>query len=126
MKHVFGIFCTAVGLAAVLGAQTQDPAAKSAEARGSESVVTLTGCLKDEGNDRFSLTEEGAAAVPAGKTYRLLPSGGVDLKSHVGHKVEVKGTKAAKEPTEKGVAEDPSGLKVTAVKMVSQTCGAMK
>jgi hypothetical protein len=53
----------------------------------------------------------------------------VDLKAHVGHKVQLTGSKAGKagkEPTEKGVAEDPSTLKVTSVKMVSATCATAK
>ena len=96
MKHVFRALCVAAGLSAFLNAQTQDPPAKPA---GGTNPVTVTGCLQEEAAGRFSLTEEPTAAASAGKTYRLSASSGVDLKPHVGHKVQVSGTKAGKEPT---------------------------
>jgi hypothetical protein len=89
--------------------------------------------LKEEAAGRFSLAEENVTGTtggaPAGKTYRLSPSAGVDLKSHIGHKVEVSGTKAGKEPEAEHTDPkhvDPSMLKVTAVKMVSATCASTK
>ena len=120
MKHVFGALCVAAGISAFLNAQTQDPPSKPAE---DSSPVTVTGCLAEEAAGRFSLTEEASALAPSRKTFRLSASSGVDLKSHVGHKVEVTGMKAGKEPTAKVVEHpDPNMLKVTAVKMLSETC----
>ena len=52
--------------------------------------VTVTGCLKTMKHERgeFRLTQATGGDV---SEYELIPSKGVDLKSHVGHKVEVTG-----------------------------------
>ena len=128
MKHLFRALCVAAGLSALVSAQTQDPPAKPGDpGAGGTTPVMVTGCLQEEAGGRFSLTEEPTAAAAAGKTYRLSASSGVDLKPHVGHKVQVSGTKAGKEPTAKVVEhQDPNMLKVTAVKMLSETCPTVK
>ena len=126
MKHAFGALCAVVGLSAFLNAQTQDPPMKPADPAGAESAkaVTVTGCLQESGAGQFTLAEEAGAGTPA-KTYRLSPSSGIDLKTEVGHRVEVTGTKAGKEPTARVIEHpDPNMLKVTAVKQIATTCGA--
>jgi len=106
------------------------------KAKGKE--MTLTGCLKsgDEPNT-FMLTNVGGTAGKSAGEYELLPSGGVDLKAHVGHKVEVTGTHLSTAEAMKMEGEAKSGmtkkqakseearehhLKVTAVKHVSPSC----
>jgi hypothetical protein len=120
-----------MGLSAFLNAQTENPPAQPADPGFKESTVTVKGCLKEEAAGRFSLAEESATGTTggtsAGKTYRLSPSAGVDLKTHIGHRIEVTGTKAGKEPTSPTAEHmDPNMLKVTAVKMVSDTCASDK
>ena len=87
--------------------------------------LTVTGCLQkgDEANE-FSITGED------GKSYDLTSSS-VELSKHVGHKVTVTGTfKAesyAKEKGEKGANEkkeapEAGDIRVTSLKMVSDSC----
>jgi hypothetical protein len=126
MKRVLPALVVAAGFSALLNAQTQDNPSKPA---ADSPSVTVTGCLQEEDSGTFSLTEEGTAPASKGKTFRLTAAGGVDLKSHVGHKVQLTGSKAdkaGKEPTEKGVAEDPAMLKVSAVKPLSGSCSTVK
>jgi hypothetical protein len=85
--------------------------------------------LQEEESGTYRLTEEATVSPATGKTYRLMAASGVDLKAHVGHKVQLTGAKAAtagKEPTEKGVAEDPSMLKVSAVKPITGSCSTVQ
>jgi hypothetical protein len=126
MKKMLPVLVVAAGFSALLNAQTQDPGSKPAH---ESAPITLTGCLQQGESGTYSLTEEANAAASKGKTYRLTASSGVDLKAHVGHKVQLtgsKGARAGKDPTAKGVAEDPSMLKVTSVEMVSATCATGK
>jgi UDP-N-acetylmuramyl tripeptide synthase len=96
-----------------------------AQATGTGGKTTVTGCLQkgDEANE-FSITGED------GKTYGLRSSA-VDLSKHLGHKVTVTGTLKAEsyekekgeseEHEKKGVAE-AGDIRVTNLKMVSDTC----
>ena len=87
--------------------------------------VTVSGCLQngDEANE-FSITGED------GKNYDL-PSSSVDLSKHVGHKVTVTGTfkaesyakeKGEEEANEKKEAPEAGDIRVTNLKMVSDSC----
>jgi hypothetical protein len=87
--------------------------------------VTVTGCLQkgDEANE-FSITGED------GKNYDLTSSV-VDLSKHVGHKVTVMGTfkaesyekeKGENEANEKKGAPEAGDIRVTSLKMVSDSC----
>ena len=87
--------------------------------------LTVTGCLQkgDEANE-FSITGED------GKSYDLTSSS-VELSKHVGHKVSVKGTfkaesyakeKREKEANEKKEAPEAGDIRVTSLKMVSESC----
>jgi hypothetical protein len=98
--------------------------ATEANAAGKKSV-TVTGCLQkgDEAN-QFSITGED------GKNYDLT-SFAVDLGKHVGHKVTVTGTfkaesyekeKGEKEANEKKEAPEAGDIRVTSLKMVSDSC----
>jgi len=87
--------------------------------------TTVTGCLqKGDESDEFSITGED------GKTYGLRSSA-VDLSKHLGHKVTVTGTlKAESNEKEKGESEEhekkeaaeAGDIRVTNLKMVSETC----
>ena len=87
--------------------------------------LTVTGCLQkgDEANE-FSITGED------GKSYDLTSSS-VELSKHVGHKVTVTGTfkaesyakeKGEKEANEKKEAREAGDIRVTSLKMVSDSC----
>jgi len=87
--------------------------------------LTVTGCLQkgDEANE-FSITGED------GKSYDLTSSS-VELSKHVGHKVTVTGTfkaesyskeKGEKEANEKKEAPEAGDIRVTSLKMVSDSC----
>ena len=86
--------------------------------------LTVTGCLaKGHEKGEFELTH-----VTGGDAshYELLPGKGVDLASHVGHKVEVTGEKAseADEKGEKGTKKERphDHLKVTSMKHIDAKC----
>lgn len=62
-------------------------------------------------------------------SYRLIPEGKVDLKKHVGHKVEVTGKMAKKSSMTSMSKEQPSEMtghlqhfKVTSVREIAQSC----
>ena len=107
---VLGFYCTPTGFA------------KEKSAGGK---TTVTGCLqKGDEADEFSITGED------GKTYGLRSSA-VDLSKHLGHKVTVTGTlKAESYEKEKGESEDhekkeateAGDIRVTHLKMVSDSC----
>ncbi len=88
----------------------------------------MTGCLqKGDEADEFSVTAED------GKTYGLRSSA-VDLSKHLGHKVSVTGTlkaesyekekgeKEERERNEKKGATEAGDIRVTSLKMVSDSC----
>jgi hypothetical protein len=87
--------------------------------------TTVTGCLqKGDESDEFSITGED------GKTYGLRSSA-VDLSKHLGHKVTVTGAlkaesaekeKGESEEHEKKEAAEVGDIRVTNLKMVSDTC----
>jgi hypothetical protein len=87
--------------------------------------TTVTGCLqKGDESDEFSITGED------GKTYGLRSSA-VDLSKHLGHKVTVTGAlkaesaekeKGDSEEHEKKEAAEVGDIRVTNLKMVSDTC----
>ncbi len=151
-------FTVVCSLALVLYAQAPPPAqtpsqAPAAQAPPAQAPVaqapasaergstTLTGCLKAGAEpDSFILTNIGPAGSDTAQksapgelaktdvSYKLSADGGVKLKDHVGHKVEVTGTLAGKgftatppASTEKPKAE-MANLKVTAIKHISPSC----
>jgi hypothetical protein len=97
------------------------PAAFS-QAKSASEKTTVTGCLqKGDEPDEFSITGED------GKTYGLRSSA-VDMSKHLGHKVAVTGNlKAESYEKEKGENEEhekkeAGDIRVTNLKMVSDTC----
>jgi len=107
---VLGFYCTPTGFA---------------QEKSAGGKTTVTGCLqKGDEADEFSITGED------GKTYGLRSSA-VDLSKHLGHKVTVTGTlKAESYEKEKGESEDhekkeateAGDIRVTHLKMVSDSC----
>lgn len=174
MTRSFTATFMAVAFAAGLSAQTpypqtekQQPDKKATDTRTSKTV-TISGCLRegDEPNT-YVLTNVDASALPpqrgttpsetagtagaapaATTTVRLIGSSDINLKPHVGHKVEVtgmlvpQGEGAAKRPTgtagstptettsdttarERGKDKGAAGelrLNVRSLKHVSETC----
>jgi hypothetical protein len=54
--------------------------------------LTVTGCLKaGEAADTFVLTSAQSQGGPPAATYQLMGAEGVNLRDHVGHRVEVSG-----------------------------------
>ena len=90
-----------------------------AQARQTESkpkTVTITGCLQngDEANE-YAITGED------GKKYELT-SKQVALKDHVGHKVAVTGTVRHEREEDESKEGWAGQVRVTNLKMVSDTC----
>jgi hypothetical protein len=100
----------AVGLATA-GVSAQYPEQKPAEKSKSAQTVTIAGCVREGDTpnsfvlanvDASALAAPGATgtagAPPAGSpstamtTVQLVSSADIDLKKHVGHKVEISGT----------------------------------
>ena len=107
---VLGLYCTPAGVA---------------QSKSAGDKTTVTGCLqKGDEADEFSITGED------GKTYGLRSSA-VDLSKHLGHKVTVTGTlkvesyekeKGETEEHEKNEAAEAGDIRVTNLKMVSDSC----
>ena len=121
LRGVFGVSLILLPLA-VFG-QSGAAIGQSGSSMSSQDV-SATGCLqKGQETGGYYLTDE------TGKTWELMGSG---LSAHVGHKVTVSGTQvqASKshetkvESAEKAEAagNQHSDLKVTDVKMVSESC----
>ena len=121
LRGVFGVSLILLPLA-VFG-QSGAAMGQSGSSMSSQDV-SATGCLqKGQETGGYYLTDE------TGKTWELMGSG---LSAHVGHKVTVSGTQvqASKshetkvESAEKAEAagNQHSDLKVTDVKMVSESC----
>ena len=104
-----------LGSAALLGILLA-PAARADE-------VTVTGCLaKSSQEGSFELTH---ASGGDAETYALTAGEGIDLGPHVGHKVELAGSLAAK-PEGKSAGEGTkaadSALTVSSMKHVAAEC----
>jgi len=117
-------FATAVLLAAATalsaqqtnqqGSSTNTPDRNTpGQARRSEpnqAQQTFTGCLSSA-NNVFTLTVADPptpGATAQNTAFTLKPSGNVDLKSHVNHKVEVKGTAVSTDDAARVVEKSPA------------------
>jgi len=97
----------------------------SAQEKMAGGKTTVTGCLqKGDEPGEYSITGED------GKTYGLR-SKAVNLSQHLGHKVTITGTlrpesaekeKGEAEEHEKKEAAEAGDIRVTSLKMVSDTC----
>lgn len=141
MKGIFTAACLAAafGLAAGLGAQSTSSGEEKPGTKGTakEQTMTVTGCLSEAtgGTGEFLLSKLPAKATTSGTestaaTYRLIGGGKVNLKEHVGHKVQVTGKMAGEmgrgsgdQPSAsgQGTPEEPK-LNVTSLKHIASTC----
>jgi len=116
----------------VLAVAAQTP---STGTKGQGKEVSLTGCLqsgteantfilKNIGEQAAAGTERPAELAKAETEYRLIADANVNLKEHVGHKVEVTGTISGSRQERTGGSETHrmSNLKVKSLKQVSETC----
>jgi hypothetical protein len=102
----------------------------SAQTSSDQSQTSVQGCLAGSSGN-YTLTDK------SGTTYQLAGDTS-KLSEHVGHTVEVKGTKSASSPTSSGPTSTGPGstskagsmnqstLNVSSVNHVSETCGAAK
>ena len=170
--RILAAFSAAAWLSAVLAAQTpsQQPQPQApSQSRGAQNV-TVTGCIAAGPNNTYTLSGPApanepplgtTATTPAGNkvaktvTYTLVGDKSAELKSHVGHTVQVTGTEsapqAAAQVNEKSSGTSTAGtsgtasgsanpkvettaqaqivthqLTVGAVKMVSNNCTLLK
>ena len=101
------------------GGQDVPKATATQDSKAASQNVTMTGCIQ-AGSEAgtFLLADSSGAA----KTYSLMAGGNVDLKQHVGQKVEVSGTKVETKGGG-GAAKAPGdAIQVTSIKMVSNSC----
>lgn len=116
--------CAAAALTGIVGMSSTEPATA---AGGSRQTVSLVGCVQEtnpgtraDTGAPFLLTDvEGDVGTLVG----LRPAPGVDLASHVNHKIEVTGT--LYETAANGAERSPSippVLAVTAARLISTSC----
>ncbi len=92
------MYATALLLLLTAQSAGQGAATNASQSASSGSPIVVTGCLTSanvSGRDQFTLTTTDtnrAAGNVKTETYQLLPKSGIDLKSMVGHRVEVTGT----------------------------------
>ncbi|HXH06109.1 MAG TPA: hypothetical protein VNI83_05905 [Vicinamibacterales bacterium] len=125
MTRIVPATALAVAFTAVVGAQTPDPQKSKAQpSTAAEKTVTISGCLREGDQpgtfilanaDLSALRTEPSTGTPAGTTgstsatgtVRLIGTGGVNMKEHVGHRVEITGTLAP--ASERGQARGTTG-----------------
>jgi hypothetical protein len=95
--------------------------AQGAQAQQAPKEHSMTGCLKsgDQPNTYMVTDVEGKGPKTIG-----IVSSTPDLAPHVGHKIEITGTavSAMKAEKDKSVPKADHYMKVTAMKMISETC----
>jgi len=132
-KAIFAALCLSGTLAFATGASAQDSTANSDE-KGQKHTMTVTGCLREAPGaaGEYELTNAGGekgstAGSAATSTYKLTATSSVNLKEHVGHKVEIKGTMSGSEKSPTSTATSGmEKLEVTSLKHISPTCEAGK
>jgi|SRR5580692_1208063 hypothetical protein len=94
---------------------------QGAQAQEAPKEHSMTGCLKNgiEPNSYMITDVEGTGPKTIG-----IVSSTADLAPHVGHKIEITGTavSAMKAEKEKNVPKAEHYMKVTAIRMISETC----
>jgi hypothetical protein len=127
MKSMIIAACLAAGFGLATGvrAQTESPNSQKA-ATGKQQTIAVTGCLKQgTGSEgEFLLAKLPASSTGATTTFRLVGGGKVNLKDHVGHKVEVKGKmhETSAKPPAAASAPDEQKLTVTSLTHLADTC----
>jgi hypothetical protein len=94
------------------------PIVTHAQDNPDDSTQMVTGCLKKGSGNAYTLTDE------QGKMW-VLHSKTVQLGPHVGHTVSITGTipqKSKNENNQEGNTSPQNNLRVTNLKMVSETC----
>jgi hypothetical protein len=95
--------------------------AQGAQAQEAPKEHSMTGCLKNgtEPNTYMVTDVEGKGPKTIG-----IVSSTADLAPHVGHKIAITGTavSAMKAEKDKNVPKADHYMKVTAIKMISETC----
>ena len=95
--------------------QTQTPA------QATNQPVTVTGCLRaGEADETFVLTTAEAAGAGQAATYQLVGRPDLNLRSYVGHQVEVDGAVKSEQQTASTQPSRPTGTSGTA-KVETQT-----
>jgi hypothetical protein len=101
MRRIVSMSVLAVGLIAVTNAQ--EPARPGGDAPSTAKAIVVTGCVTGNAGSLMltnamaanSTARPGASAVGTSgiaSSYELSARAGLDLSSHVGHKVEITGT----------------------------------
>lgn len=133
MKMTFAALCASGALALASGAFAQAASSSNPEEKDMGKSMKVTGCLREApgATGEFELTnvtgdKSATAEKSAAGTYRLVAGGNVNLKEHVGHKVEITGTPdmSAGEKAPTSAASGQEKLKVTNLKHISPTCDA--
>jgi hypothetical protein len=127
MKMTFATLCLSGAVALAFGTLAQ--AQSSSDQKDMSKSMKITGCLREAAgaSGEFELTNvDKSGTSEKSDTYKLV-AGSVNLKDHVGHKVEITGTPdtgaGEKAPTS---TAGPEKIKVTALKHISPTCEASK
>lgn len=151
MKRMLALSFSVICGSGLVIAQSSATPPGQAEKKGQGGNITLTGCVAaGPSADQFLLTnavrsgpaskkevaQEKAAVGDKGMahpmSYTLMATADVNLKAHMGHKVEVMGTHDSASPGQQkaqakkeGTPSTPMGggtVKVASLKMVSATC----
>jgi hypothetical protein len=127
MKMTFAALCMSGALAFASGAFAQAASSSSPEEKDMGKSMTVTGCLVEAPGaaGEYELTNVTGKTATSEKStagsYKLVAGGNVNLKEHVGHKVEITGT-SEKASTSGAAGEEK--LKVTNLKHISPSCDA--
>ena len=125
MKRMITATCLAVAFGLAASAFAQNAASEQKTTATKQEMMTVTGCLREAGGEgEFLLAKLPASSTGATTTFRLVGGGKVNLKEHVGHKVEVKGKVLAKGAADPATSQAPDEqkLNVTALKHIAETC----
>ncbi len=110
-KSIFAILTIAFALTISMGSSAQD----------APKEHSMTGCLRaGTAPDTYMLSD-----LEKGPKTVGIVSSSVDLKGHVGHKVEITGTAVSEDAATKENKDVPKAahyMKVTAMKHVAPTC----
>jgi len=122
MKATVTALCLSGVLGLALAVAAQEPPSHK---------MTVTGCLREATGTpgEYELTNAKSAKATTTSTYRLTAGASVNLKEHVGHKVEISGEMKGgheagapeKSPTTAGTEHK---INVTSLKHISATCEA--
>lgn len=141
MKHIPGLCGGILVMAAVVSAQTPQPASSTSTVmQQSDQTIVVTGCVAADTSSGRTSAGSGQRFVlsnlqsppdrpsvdgrQAGVTsYVLTPNSDLNIGEHVGHKVEVTGfIDTASSPTAGGATGGSPLFHATSVRMLSTSC----